>query len=179
MKRDKNNKKKPGLKGFAGRHENKTYRDLKREAIIRGMPFPDIMGASITDLMRFIDNSEEKPDLSLIDGFDDWADKQLEQLGYEKGKSLRSPQLRLGFIGEKDEEGNIKSKKRIKGVEKPKKPKRERDTNGLYKGTKKSYTYELAQKGFSIERITRRVKKKFPDASDKSITIWYRNALKK
>ena len=85
----------------------------------------------------------------------------------------------MGFIGEKDEEGNIKSKKRIKGIEKPKKPKRERDTNGLYKGTKKSYTYELAQKGFSIERITRRVKKKFSDASDKSITIWYRNALKK
>lgn len=179
-KKDKTNKKpKQGIKGFAGRHDTKTYRDLKREAIVRGIPFPDIMGASITDLINFIDHSDGKPDLSLIDKFDDWADQQLANLGYEAGKSLRSPQLRLGFIGEKDEEGQVKKQKRIKGVEKPKKPKRERDERGLYKGTKKSYTFELAAKGFSLDRVSRRVKKKFPDASDKSINIWFRNATKK
>lgn len=171
--------KKPSIKGISGRHEKKTYKDLKREAIIRGMPFPDIMGTSITDLINFIDNSNNKPDLNLIDKFDEWADTQLSNLGYEKNKSLRSPQLRLGFIGERDDEGNAKTKKKIKGVEKPKKPKRERDERGLYRGTKKSYTFELAAKGFSLERVNRRVKKKFPDASDKSITIWYRNAIKK
>lgn len=177
MKKDK--KPKPGIKGFTGRHENKTYRDLKREAIVRGIPFPDIMGASITDLISFIEHSSNKPDISLIDKFDDWADNQLSLLGYKNGKSLRSPQLRLGFIGEKDEDGNVKTQKRIKGVEKPKKPKRERDERGLYKGTKKSYTFELVSKGFTIERVIRRVKKKFPDASEKSINIWYRNAIKK
>lgn len=164
--------KKPNL----NRQSNKTYKDLKREAIVRGMPFPDATAASIFELISFIENSTEKPDFSLIDKYDDWADKQLELCGYPLGKSLRHPSLRLGFIGQKDDEGNVIKQKRIKGLKKPKKPKRERDVNNLYKGTKKSYTFELAKKGLSLERVTRRVLKKFPDASEKSIKIWYRNA---
>lgn len=179
MKRKDIKKPKHGIPGISSYHSNKTYKDLKREAIIRGMPFPDATGAGVQDLIRFINNSENTPDVSLIDKYDEWADQQLAQLGYEKGKELRHPNLRLGFIGEKDSEGNIVKHKRIKGIPKPKKPKRERDENNLYKGTKKSYTFELAKKGFSLERVTRRVKKKFPDASDKSIKIWYRNASKK
>ena len=62
---------------------------------------------------------------------------------------------------------------------KPKKPKREKDESGLWKGTKKSYTYELTNKGYTLERITRRVMKKFPEAKPKSIQQWYRAALRK
>ena len=65
------------------------------------------------------------------------------------------------------------------GLEKPKKPKKEKDDNGLWKGTKKSYVFELTYKGLSIDRITRRVQKRFPDAKDKSIQQWYRAALRK
>ena len=65
----------------------------------------------------------------------------LEQAGYAKDDPLRSYQLRLGFISEeKVEEGKRKTRK-IKGLPKPKKPKREKDESGLWKGTKKSYTY--------------------------------------
>lgn len=177
MKKKTKAQPKNGIRGISGRHEKKTYKDLKREAIIRGMPFPDVVGSGIGDLICFIDNSENKPDLLLIDKFDDWMDSQLESLGYEEGKTIRSPQLRLGFIGT-DEEGNTRVKKKVKGIPKPKKAKRERDTNGLYKGTKKSYTFELTARGFSLERVIKRVHKKFPDASDKSINIWFRNAQK-
>lgn len=178
MKKNKP-KQKNDIPGISRYHHNKTYKDLKREAVIRGMPFPDATGAGIPQLIHFIDNSENKPDISLVDKYDEWADQQLAQLGYEKGKELRHPNLRLGFIGEKDADGKVIKQKRIKGIQKPKKPKRERDSNNLYKGTKKSYTFELAQKGYSLERVSRRVKKKFPDASDKSIKIWYKNAINK
>ena len=159
------------------RHPKKTYKDLKREAVIRGMPFPDVVEADVYRLMGFINNSESKPDISLIDKFDDWVDVQLEQSGYGKDSPLRSSRLRLGFLGDEDEKGN-RASKRVKGIPKPKKPKRERDDNGLYKGTKKSYTFELANRGFPLERVIRRIKQKFPDASDKSINIWFRACLK-
>ena len=60
---------------------------------------------------------------------------------------------------------------------KPKeKKKRQRDERGLVAGTKKSYTFELTSKGYDLERVTRRVLKKFPDANAKSISLWYRKA---
>jgi ATP-dependent exoDNAse (exonuclease V) beta subunit len=60
---------------------------------------------------------------------------------------------------------------------KPKeKKKRQRDERGLVAGTKKSYTFELTAKGYDLERVTRRVLKKFPDANAKSISLWYRKA---
>ena len=43
----------------------------------------------------------------------------------------------------------------------------------------KSYAFELTLKGYSIDRIIRRVMKKFPDANPKSIQQWYRAALRK
>lgn len=179
MKKKKTEKpSKKNIPGMSLRHDNKTYKDLKREAVIRGMPFPDVVEAGIGGLIRYIDNSPNPPDLSLIDKFDDWADNQLALCGYEPNKSVRSPILRLGFIGEKDEEGNVVKVKRIKGLKKPKKEPRKRDEHNLISGTKKSLTFDLANKGFTLERVTRRVKKKFPDASDKSINIWYRNALR-
>lgn len=46
------------------------------------------------------------------------------------------------------------------------------------KEQKKSYTFELTDKGYSLERITRRVIKKFPDANPKSIQQWYRISLR-
>ena len=167
----------PRLGNVASRHDKKTYKELKREAVIRGMPFPDVVEADVYRLMSYIDNSIQKPQVELIDQFDDWVDEQLEQAGYPKGCSIRSPRLRLGFLGEEDEVGKRVSK-RVKGIPKPKKEKRVKGTNGLYQGTKKSFTYELTTKGFSLERVIRRVMKKFPDASEKSINIWFRNCSK-
>jgi hypothetical protein len=167
----------PKIGRVSTRHDRKNYRDLKREAVIRGMPFPDVVEADFNRLYSFIDNSDNKPDISLIDKFDDWVDIQLENAGYPKGCSVRSPRLRLGFLGDEVEVGKRVSK-RVPGIPKPKKEKRAKDENGLFRGTKKSYTYELTKRGYTLDRVIRRVKKKFPDASDKSINIWFRNCAK-
>lgn len=153
-----------------------TYRDIKRQAIILGMPFPDATANSIGSLLNYINSTDNQPDPSLVDKYDEWMDLQLSELGYDKNDPLRSSRLRLGFLGEEREDGSRRSK-RIKGVRKPKeKKKRQKDERGLVVGTKKSYTFELASKGFDLDRVTRRVMKKFPDANPKSISLWYRKA---
>lgn len=157
---------------------NMTYRDCKRRAVALGMPFPDALEADWGRLASYIAKTDAKPDTSLIDKYDDWMDKLLEERGYAKDDPMRSYQLRLGFIAE-DAVTKQKKVKRIKGLPKSKKPKREKDESGLWKGTKKSYTFELTNKGFELPRIIRRVKKKFPEAKDKSIQQWYRAALRK
>lgn len=174
----KGGKEKMKLVSSAGGIGNMTYREAKRRAVVLGMPFPDACGASFPQLMGYIIHTENKPDSSLIDQYDDWVDSQLESLGYEKDDPIRSYQLRLGFISE-DAVTKQKTTKKIKGIPKPKKPKREKDGYGLWKGTKKSYTFELTNKDYPLERITRRVLKKFPDANPKSIQQWYRLALRK
>lgn len=168
-------KEKSNFLGASGR--NMTYKDLKRKAIILGMPFPDACSAGVFDLLHYINVSEEKPDKSLIDKYDDWMDKQLENIGYSKDDPLRNSRLRLGFLGEEEENGQRRTK-RVPGIKKPrgKKPPRERDEFNLIKGTKKSYVFELTAKGFEFDRVIRRMKKKFPEANEKSINLWYRMA---
>lgn len=141
------------------------------------MPFPDACSAGVFDLLHYIQSSEERPDKSLIDKYDDWMDKQLETIGYSKDDPLRNSRLRLGFLGEEGENGQRRTK-RVPGIKKPreKKPPRERDEFNLIKGTKKSYVWELTAKGFDIDRIIRRMKKKFLEANEKSINLWYRMA---
>ena len=150
MRKNKKNKPAPSKEkasflGSAGR--NMTYRDLKRKAIVLGMPFPDACAAGVFDLIGYIERSTNKPDKSLIDQYDDWMDKQLENIGYSKDDPLRNSKLRLGFLGEEGEDGQRKSK-RVPGIKKPreKKPPRERDEFNLIKGTKKSYVWSLVAK---------------------------------
>lgn len=156
-----------------------TYKDLKRQAITLGMPYPEATGAQISDLMSYISHTNNTPDPSLIDGYDEWLLEQFDKIGIDKDDPIRHPQLRLGFIGEKDVEGNVIKRKRVPGIKKSlaKKP-RERDSFNLLKGTKKSYTWELTDKGLTLERIIRRVQKKFPDANEKSIRLWHRACLR-
>lgn len=172
-------KEKSNFLGAAGR--NQTYRDLKRKAVILGMPFPDACSASVFQLINWINTSEEKPNKHLINEYDDWMDRQLETAGLAKDDPLRSSKLRLGFLGEEGEDGKRKTR-RVSGIKKPreKKPPRERDEFNLIKGTKKSYVWELTStKGYELERIIRRMKKKFPEANEKSINLWYRTAKRK
>lgn len=171
-------KEKSNFLGAAGR--NQTYRDLKRKAVILGMPFPDACSASVFQLINWINTSEEKPNKHLINEYDDWMDRQLETAGLAKDDPLRSSKLRLGFLGEEGEDGKRKTR-RVSGIKKPreKKSPRERDEFNLIKGTKKSYVWELTSKGYELERIIRRMKKKFPEANEKSLNLWYRTAKRK
>lgn len=162
---------------MAGGFETMTFADCRRRAICLGMPFPDVLNADHGGLQSFILKAEAKPDPSLIDKYDDWMDKQLEDLGYPKDDPMRSYYLRLGYVGEEKVGERVKTK-RVKGIPKPKKKKREKTKEGLWVGTKKSYTYDLTYKGLPIERVKRKVLKKFPEANEKSIQQWYRKALK-
>lgn len=164
--------------GRLGGLRNMTFKDLQRQAIMLGMPFPEVPQSDFFRLESFILNSPNEPDKSLIDKYDDWMDKVLEERGYSKDDPMRNYQLRLGFVSE-DAVTKQKKFKRVKGIPKPKKPKREKDERGLWKGTKKSYTFELTARGYDLERVIRRVQKKFPEANDKSIKQWWRAAKRK
>lgn len=155
-----------------------TFKDIKRRAISLGMPFPDAAESDYFALSTYIHKSENKPDNTLIDQYDKWVERQLDAKGVSKNDPIRNYRLKLGFLGD-SEEGNSKKILKPKGLERPKKPKKEKDERGLWKGTKKSYTFELASRGMELDRIIRRVTKKFPDANPKSISQWYRASIRK
>jgi hypothetical protein len=176
-----NNPKKNSYLLASSQGRNMTYRDLKRQAIVLGMPFPDACGCSIFSLISYIDHADVAPDPTLVDKFDAWVQKQFDESGVPQGDPIRSARLRLGFVGDEvdPDTGEVKPKqRRVPGLKKPKKekPKREKDQFGHVKGTKKQYVWDLTVKGYNLERITRRVLKKFPDANEKSISLWFRSA---
>lgn len=150
-----------------------NYRDLKRNCVVRGMPFDDVTNGSFPRLQVWLHHNRDAEIIPhLLDDFDDYIEAILKERDRE---DLIHPQLRLGFIGERDEEGNTVKLKRVKGIKKKRK-KRERTKDGIYKGTKKAYTYEGQQKGWSLKKTIRRTLAKFPDASEKSIRIWYKKS---
>lgn len=178
MARKKQSKEKTSFLRDTCQHD--TYKDLKRKAIALGMPFPDVAKGYVGSLLTYINKTDNYPNPNLIDEYDKWIDNQLALAGYDKDDVLRSSRLRLGFLGD-DEDGAKSRIRKVSGIKRPKKekkPTRERDKFSLYKGTKKSYTFELTEKGLSLDRITRRVLKKFPDAKEKSISLWHRACLR-
>lgn len=154
-------------------HSEMKYRDIKKLAIEMGMPFPDVVNGDFYSMVSFIDSGEsQKRNPALVEEFDKWMEKILLDRGADY---LVKPSLRLSYVSDEKRE-EVENTKKEKKEKKPKKVV-EKDSNNLIKGTKKSYTFELAKKGYDIERIKRRVLKKFPDASEKSIVIWYRAAM--
>lgn len=151
-----------------------TIRDLRKECIARGAKFEDIINHDIYFLNSYIeDNMFKQPDYSLVDDFDVWMENELRLHGND---DLIHPKLRLGYIGGNDDDDEKKPPK--EKIIKEKKPPREKTSNGLFKGTKKAYVYELQARGKTIEQTIVKVKRKFPDAIDKSIKIWYNKAKK-
>lgn len=162
--------------------ENMTFKDLQRRAVILGMPFPDVAQCDVHKLQSFILKSPNVPNPQLIFEYDKWADNVLETLGYSKDDPLRHYQLRLGFLESNreeeensDEEKPKRRRRAIKGIKIGKSSiKRVKNSDGILSGTKKSYTYELTKLGYEKNRIIKKVLRKFPDASEKSIKIWIR-----
>lgn len=164
------------------RNSAQSYRGLKKQCVALGMPFPDIVASDTNGLLSFINKHVgEKPDKSLIQEYDIWMDKQLADLGYKETDAMRHFQLRLGYVSDESNlekqlnKVNAKPKKaRVKKITVPK----ELDASGLWKGTKKSLTYESAKKGYDLDKVTAIVFKKFPDAKEVSIKQWFKRALK-
>ena len=152
---------------------NLTYKDLKKECVARGMPFLEVISGDFPRLTQWLLNNSFKPvEPNRLDEFDNWQEEILRKEGKEY---LIHNSLRLGYLGEKDD--SEPTEKKVKEV-KDKKPPREKMENGLFKGTKKSYTYELQAKGKSLEEVIVKVTRKFPGAIEKSIKIWYNKAKK-
>jgi hypothetical protein len=157
------------------------FKELKREVVARGMPFPAAVAADFPAMMDYFRKSYyETADYSLLDKYDEYQEAEIKRHKEAKGEKFESwitaPGLRLGFVGATDEDGNTK-RKRIKGLKK-KKIKRDRTSDGIFGGTKKALTYNLQQSKFTKEQTIKLVKEKFPDAQDKSISIWYNKAKK-
>lgn len=165
-----------------GHFRNMKYKDLKRECVIRGMPFEQVVSSDVNKLYTYFrEHYYDNVKHALLDDFDDWQEAKIRETLESKGEDSDvyiHPSLRLGYVAEKDEEGNVIKKKRAKLLHKKIKRKRERTPDNIFKGTKKAYTFELQQKGHSKADVIKMVMEQFPDASDKSISIWYNKSKK-
>lgn len=160
------------LKQLLSAQGNLNYKMLKRHVVARGMPFNEVVSGDIPRLSNWLRvNAGNKIDTSRLDAFDDWVESQIED------KTMIHPMLRLGYIGEKDEDDNVITTKKVKGFQKTK-VKRERTESGIFSGTKKALTFELVKKGLSKAETIEKVLETFPDAKPKSIGIWYKKAKK-
>jgi hypothetical protein len=149
------------------------YKDLKIACILRGMRFRDAVEADYPRLRSFfMNNYWEDIDREAINRYDDWVDGKL------KDPILKHPTLRLGYVAREDEEGkSVRRNKRLKSMPAVKKKKaKKNETFGIRAGTKKEYTYKLEAAGKDVEETIKLVMTQFPDASNKSIKIWYKKA---
>ena len=149
-----------------------SYKDLKIECIVRGMNFPDVIKHDFFGLSNWLYNHMlVKPEQERLEEYDNWLDSELLKIGRPE---LVHRSLRLGYLDRGDDE--MKEVK-VKEVKEKKEP-RKKDVNGLYEGTKKSYTYDCQKRGRTLEQTLIKVKRKFPDAKDKSIKIWFNKSKK-
>ncbi len=153
-----------------------NYQNLQRACIVRGIDFMVLITLCREPLTDwFIRNYYNPIDNSRLDAFDTWR----EEMMLSRGKN--EPFVRLGFIGELDHKGEVISTKKPKKFKKPKKKKkRERNESlgGLFAGTKKELTFICQREGKTLQETIKTVMKKFPDAVEKSIGIWYKKSQK-
>ena len=169
----------PAADRFLG---NLKYKDLKRECVVRGMEFDKVLKGGIPQLSNWLRNhfiDTIKPEL--LDAFDDYQENLVREAVEAKGEDpnhVIHPALRLGFIAERDEDGVVTKRKRARMIIKRKKKRRERTTDGIFQGTKKALTFELQQQGLDKAEVIIKVMEQFPDASEKSIGIWFNKSRK-
>lgn len=154
-------------------------KDLKRAAVAYGMPFEEVVSSGVPQLESFYIrayNGGKKIRVELLDEFDTWHENHLRT---ECGLSeeFLHPQLRLGYVTEKDEDTGEVKRRRIKGYRKTRK-KREKNEFGIFTGTKKALTFKCAKDGMNKKDAIAKVMEVFPDAKEKSIGIWFNKALK-
>lgn len=165
-----------------GELENMTLRQLQRECALRGLSTRRVVKWDIPKLSswfceHFLDDRNPE---NLIK-HDQVVEKIIRAHDARQGREtipqLFHPTLRFSYIGEDGDSGKKPRVPRIKGFKKPVK-KKERSAQGIFKGTKKALTFELAVGGMSKEDVIKKVIKEFPDAREKSISIWYNKAIK-
>lgn len=169
-------KKQKVLMEFMKSTKQMNYKDLKRNVVVRGMEFDKVVNGDFPTLQNWLHFNRDKPiNTDLLDQYDDYIDDILRQRGKHE---LIHPSLRLGYIGERDDEGNVITRKKVPKLKKQPKAKRERTKDGIFKGTKKAYVFESQGKGWSLKKTIRKTLARFPEASEKSIKIWFKKAEK-
>lgn len=157
--------------------ENLNLTDLKRGCVSRGLEFQEVGNKSILNLQSwYLRNFDNPIDEGLLEKFDIWCEELLSARGND-GPMLSST-FRLSAVAERDAEGKITKRKRIKRLGGKIRKKKARTSEGLFQGTKKAYTYELVKQGKTKAEAILEVIDKFPDAKEKSIGIWYNRAKK-
>lgn len=162
----------PDLEGFL---DNLSLRDLKVQAISRGMNFEllteyDILGLR-SWLIRHFDKDQDR---SLIRKYDDWVESYLKSRGVHY--TLLDPCFRLS--GTVDDTGKKTGGTNIKRLYK-KKIKKPKSADGLVTGTKKYLVFELVKVGKNKEEILIKLQESFPSVNPKSVSNWYNRAKKK
>ena len=149
-----------------------NYKTLQKEVIIRGYPFEKLSQGDLGLLASFyIRKFREETNYGLLAEYDTYLEGLFKDKNLEA--SMSHPQLRYSFVSAEKE--NV-----VKVTEKPNKPKdkKEKTPDGIYKGTKKALTFKLAKEGLTKAETIEKVLETFPDASSKSMGIWYNKALK-
>lgn len=170
------------------------YIDLQAAVVSRGMDFSDVQEGDHGKLASwFIKNYHNKQDKGKLEDFDIWRDLQLKERGHKKNGDLRKFRKFSRILEDGSVQVTTGAMNKAK-IRKGKKPKRTRDNKfGIFTGTKKEYTYTLGRELFELkhkelsnkqiqskygDKMVARVKKKFPEAKDKSIKIWMSRCLK-
>lgn len=161
-----------------------NHKNLVREVVARGMPFRDVLESSdLTKGNWFLTNYyTTKRDLTIIDQYDVFLRKEKLLTGKTPKEEpwLFDYRLNYGYVEGHDENTGEVKEKRIKGFSKKlvlKKKEKDKAFN-IFKGTKKSLTYDCAARGIDIKETIKMVMEHFPEALDKSIKIWYSKASK-
>ena len=145
-------------------------KDLKRACIMRGMPFQRVSRYSVHDMQSWLyKNFDDKINPVLLDDYDEWFQKQVEDPVHAL--------LKMAYYTE-DEQGNVKKERRntfMMGIEKTKaevaafKPKR---------GSMKELTFQLIRAGKPTKEVIEEVMAQFTVANEGSIKSWCSKARK-
>lgn len=171
------------------------FLDLQAACISRGMLFEEVVDSDRLRLESwFCKHFKVKQNKGLLEDFDVWVQKTLMKTGKFQKDDPFIQYKRFSALNENGEVKATNSIMRKAKIKKEAKPKRERDTKfKIFSGTKKAYTYHLAQdlydklihkydikqlfKNFST-KLVEKVKAKYPEAQEKSVKIWMTRALK-
>jgi hypothetical protein len=158
---------------------------LKKECIIRGMPFEIVATASIPALYEWLDSKFNSPkDYTLLEEFDKFrlnilkATSKAEQKGWIENWDHPDLQISVKFKNEVDRYTQIDKTTKKVVTRQPRKPSKKRVKNslGIVSGTKKALTFELQSKGLPLDEVIQLVTDQFPDAKPDSISIWYKKS---
>lgn len=152
--------------------KNLTFKNLQREVIKRGMPFDKISECDYNMLASWFISNYNCPQVpDLLVQYDKWLEGVLKERGAPE--QMYHPSLGYSFLEVTTDELQQQEAK-----EKKIKKSRVKTEQGIMGGTKKALTYQLAIEGKTKQETIDAVLEQWPDASPKSIGIWFNKALK-